>query len=399
MSLTDAQIRSFKPSGQKVEHSCGKGLFLVVGTTGQKSFVQRYKVDGQSRRKTLGTYPEMKLSDAALEGALLKKAVKNGLVAVVVEQPKGKTVNEAFALYMKVRWGSGERHDHDKRNRARWAMFENNFEDVLGDRLLASVTKAEIKKLLRDKHNAMVARGTTGRGIINIHAFLTAFFNWCVVNDDLTGLEHSPTDKLAKLAQPGERDRWLDRWECGLVLCAIRSVGGEFAAPLELLMRAGCRKSDIFNLTDSMVITDNDELGPHLLIEDTKNGQDLVVPLVPAMFGLLPKERSGKVWPCSGDSTSNVKERIDAEVERLAGRAIPEWRLHDLRTTIGSHLDTFGTADAVIEKILCHKEPNRAKRTYRRYGFFQEKKAALQQWSDLLDTLVAKVIEPMAVAA
>lgn len=408
MSLTDAKIRAFRPNGQKQEYADDqpKGLWLIVGSTGTKSWVLRFKDNGKSRRQTLGTYPDLGLADARKEAITLKESIKKGAVPVSrvvraeTDRLAGMTVSKAFALYMTRYWGSKSRsEDSDKRQRARWAMFENDFEQQIGDQLLTSLTKPQIKKMLRTKHEAILARGMSGRGIGNVHAHLSAFLNWCVRNDDLTGLETNPMAGLEKLANGGERDRWLDRTECGFVLKAVRNVGGEFAAPLELLMRAGCRKSDIFNLTTVMVVRDNDELGPHLLIPDTKNGQDLVIPLVPQMLALVPEATEGCIWSCSGESTSRVKQRVDDEVTRLMGREIAEWRLHDLRTTVGSHLDTFGTDDRVIEKILCHKEPNKAKRTYRRYGFFHEKKAALQQWNDLLDMLVAKVVEPEAVAA
>ena len=401
MSLTDAQIRSFKPNGQKQEHATGtKGLYLVVGTTGTKSFVLRYKRGGKSARYTLGTYPDLKLGDASNEAGAIKKNIKGGIYPepkrgkVPLAQPaptNAMTVKRAFARYMERHWGSDDPETAGKRNRGRWSMFENNFEEPLGDKMLASLTKAEIKKVLRDKHEAMLEEGYSGRGIGNIHGMFSAFLSWCAKHDDLTGLDSNPMANMPKIDNGGERDRWFDRDECRWFLKALAAVANGFGKPLELLLRSGTRKSDIFDLTRSMVVLDNDDLGPHLLIPRTKNEEPHVVPLVPSMLKLLPDLKGmapdQTIWLCSGESTSNVKERIEKEMERLAKRALKDWRFHDLRTTVGTHLDSFGVDDRVIEKILCHKEPNRAKRTYRRYAFYNEKKAALQQWNDLLDTL------------
>lgn len=405
MPLTDAACRAAKSGHKVIEIADGRGLFLTVSQTGHKAWVLRYKEGKQSRRITLGTFaprsPEhLGVAAARAKAAQHKADRKPGLILVPAPaEPKtasklpGLTVNQGFARYMRERWGSGTREVDDKRNRARWSWFERHFEPLIGEKLLADLTKDEVKALLRDRHRAMKDAGNTGRGIGNLQADFSAFLGWCAENDDVTGLKANPINRMKKIDSAIERDRWFDRDECGWFLVANCEVGSGYAQPFELLLRAGCRLSDIFNLTPSMIVLNNDDQGPHLLIPETKNEQDQVIPLTKQMLELLPKLKGlphdRVIWPVT-HSTSKVKARIEERMNELAGRTLANWRLHDFRTTVGSHLDTFGVDDRVIERILGHKEPNIAKRTYRRYAFYAERKEALQKWNDLLDQLHAK---------
>src|SRR5215469_1733535 len=62
--LTDTTIRGELASGK---YGDGDGLWLLVGPTGAKSWVFRYKIDGRERSMGLGPYPALSLSKARTE--------------------------------------------------------------------------------------------------------------------------------------------------------------------------------------------------------------------------------------------------------------------------------------------------------------------------------------------
>src|SRR5215475_2266138 len=73
--LTDAAVRKAKPNpGKRIEVHDGRGLYLVIQSSGAKSWAYRYRVAGKSRKLTLGTFPTIDLAKARslCSAALLK---------------------------------------------------------------------------------------------------------------------------------------------------------------------------------------------------------------------------------------------------------------------------------------------------------------------------------------
>ncbi|MEM9198738.1 MAG: Arm DNA-binding domain-containing protein, partial [Pseudomonadota bacterium] len=54
MSLTDAQIKSFKPQGKRLRHSDGCGLFLDAMPSGKQVFRLAYRNAGKQRTACIG---------------------------------------------------------------------------------------------------------------------------------------------------------------------------------------------------------------------------------------------------------------------------------------------------------------------------------------------------------
>jgi len=69
--------------------------------------------------------------------------------------------------------------------------------------------------------------------------------------------------------------------------------------------------------------------------------------------------------------------------------------VHDFRRTARTHLAALGVTPYVAERCLNHAVKG-VEGIYNRHDFFDERKAALQQWADLLDVCErggAEVIE------
>src|SRR5262245_41276258 len=63
--LTDAAVRKAKPNPNKrVEIHDGRGLYLVIQSSGTKSWAFRYRIGGKSRKLTLGPYPAIDITKA-----------------------------------------------------------------------------------------------------------------------------------------------------------------------------------------------------------------------------------------------------------------------------------------------------------------------------------------------
>jgi integrase len=92
--------------------------------------------------------------------------------------------------------------------------------------------------------------------------------------------------------------------------------------------------------------------------------------------------------PVSGFSVA--KRQLDAAIAKIAGHAIPEFRLHDLRRTFASGLAALGVQLPVTEKVLNHVSGSFGGivGVYQKHEFTAEKAEALQRWASHVAGLV-----------
>ena len=91
MKLRDSKLRSLKPRAKPYRVSDGRGLTLVVGVAGGKSWVYRYRVNGRERVMTLGQYPYLTLEKARRAHFEARSAVLEG------RDPAAERAEEAAA--------------------------------------------------------------------------------------------------------------------------------------------------------------------------------------------------------------------------------------------------------------------------------------------------------------
>ena len=65
-------------------------------------------------------------------------------------------------------------------------------------------------------------------------------------------------------------------------------------------------------------------------------------------------------------------------------QSIPDFTVHDFRRTARTHLSALGVSPYVAERCLNHAVKG-VEGIYNRHDFFEERKAALQAWADVLD--------------
>jgi integrase len=65
-------------------------------------------------------------------------------------------------------------------------------------------------------------------------------------------------------------------------------------------------------------------------------------------------------------------------------QGLPHFTLHDLRRTARTHLAALGIRREVAERCLGHKLRG-VEGTYDRYDYFEERRSALGQWTQVLE--------------
>ena len=106
--ITDRELRAWLAAGA-VDRGVGEGLTFVAGATaaqaGKASWILRYRLDGRSKEKVLGRYPELSLRDARervrqdraqIERGIDVAAAKQAEKALILEVPTVQRLGEAW---------------------------------------------------------------------------------------------------------------------------------------------------------------------------------------------------------------------------------------------------------------------------------------------------------------
>lgn len=73
MFLTDAKIRTLKPSDKPFKVSDSHGLYLLVKPGGSRHWYLKYRISGKESRIALGAYQAISLSDARQQREGIRK--------------------------------------------------------------------------------------------------------------------------------------------------------------------------------------------------------------------------------------------------------------------------------------------------------------------------------------
>lgn len=374
-ALTDRTIATLKPGKKRYEirdfHCPGFGLRVTA--EGRKSFFVAYRYGTKQRRKTIGVYPRVKLTEARKEAIEVLRLVDAGSDPSYVTQAQTMTVSEAVESF--VRQYAKPRNRNWKETER---VLEREFVSRYRDKDICEVDLADVLRIL---DNAM-ERGVTIQAN-RIHAMIRKMFNWCVERGIV---EKSPIVGLSPPSNEVSRDRILDDGEISRLLVACETEAYPFGPYVLMLLSTAQRRSEVANMRWSQI--DVEEQTWTIPSGLSKNGKPHEVPLNSIALSALKStptfancdlvfSTTGKT-PISG--MSKMLKRIQAESNTS------DWRLHDLRRTAASRMAKARVAPHVIEKVLNHVSGTTSGviAVYNRYGYGDEKRHALNLWDKVL---------------
>lgn len=365
LRLTDMAVKKLPlpESGQLCywdETTPGFGLRC---STSSKSFVVLF---GEKRRwKTLGRYPAMSLADARREAKLFLSEASFG---------KHQEVRVSYGV-------ARERFIADCERRLRPITVREycrhlNFFGFKKD--LAQLERADVYRKLDELTDTPTNQN---------YAFtaLKVFFNWCVRNQYLS---HNPIAADKKPARLKSRERILDDDELKALYGYVRENRSLFHDMVALLILTGQRRTEIGHLRWDEIDGGNMVFAG----ERTKNHRSHTIPLPPTAMHVLETRESNGHYVFSGKDPTKpfngirrVKEALDKAVD------IEHFTLHDLRRTLSSNMARLGVPIHVTEKILNHQSGSFAgvAGIYNRHSYLPEMKAALEQYDNWLEDLIA----------
>jgi integrase len=229
-----------------------------------------------------------------------------------------------------------------------------------------------------------------------VRSSLSAFFSWCVTEGLL---DTNSVQGTAKLDEGGSRERTLTPEELRELWRGLEDEpNAQFADIVRLLILTGQRREEVGGLRWSEI-----ERGLIVLAPDrTKNSRQHEVPLSRQAKAILERQpkRKGRdfvfgIGELGFSGWSDCKARLDQAL--LAARrktnrkakAMPDWRLHDLRRTAATGMAELGVQPHIIETVLNHVSGHKAvvAGIYNRARYEGEMREALQRWADYVEQI------------
>ena len=350
-----------------------RGLYLVVQPTGSKSWAVRYRHGGRSHKHTVGPYPAFDLKQARDAAAKVLRAVAEGRHP---EQRQSGSVEDAVAQFL-------ERHGKNYRPKPR-----SEVERLLRLHVVGNWGRRKLEEITRADVRAMIARIEAPVAANRVHSIVRKLFNWAVENDLIV---NSPVAGLKAPHAETSRDRVLTDDELRRVWQAAEGLGLLNGAVVRLLVLTGQRRNEVAHMQWGEL--DLEKRLWTLPRERVKNDRRHEVPLssqAVTIIRALPRISDRFVFSTNAESPVNDFGKNKGRLDALSG--VSDWVLHDLRRTVASGMARLGISLSVIEKVLNHVSGSFAGivGVYQRHEFADEKRAALERWSEHVERLVCQ---------
>lgn len=397
--LTEVTVRKAKPGARPIRMSDGGGMFLALQPSGGKWWRLKYRFGGKEKLLSLGTYPEVSLSEARERRAAARKLLVHGVDPSAARRSlkgsRGDVVAESFEAVARE-FHKLKADEWSEAHAARWLeRFEKDVFPWLGSLALPVITAPMLLQTLR----RIEARGVR-ETVHSIHQAAGQVFRYGVATGrcernpaaDLRGaLEPVLTRHVSAITEPNE---------AGALMRAIADYQGHpvTRAALQLSALTFQRPGNI----RAMKWADLDLQNAVWTIPaaDMKrarygkeNGRPHVVPLAPQACAVLRdlKPVTGHrqlVFPslqaggrCMSENTVNVAlRRLGFDKETMTA--------HGFRAMARTLLvERLNANPDVIEAQLAHGKSGPLGAAYDRAEFMEHRRAMMFGWADYLDRL------------
>jgi integrase len=358
------------------------GLILRVGAR-RRTWQFRYRAGGANHRDRLGYFPLLGLADARTKAGELVKRLDAGAPPsapppVHPRSPDALTLGALIDRYEALRTREGTR---TKTLPIAMRTLRHGLKSYLG------IPAAEFSKAdLRAARDAIADRDALIQAN-RLLSYLGPVLKWAA-QEDL--VPHNFVPDIRKSPER-KRDRVLSDREIAAIWKACdRLESGPSAKAFGRLVRfllvTAQRRDEAASLKHGDILdgawkqTGNKSDRPHSL-------------KLPSLALSLVGKGKAQEFVFAGVSGkisgfSKFKRELDQEAK------VSGWRLHDLRRTAATRMQTLGVRNEVVEAVLNHALPGVAG-IYLRAELEEQKAAALKTWADAL----ARIVRPVRLVA
>jgi integrase len=398
MNFTTTWVDRLKPSNKRQEYTeDGRpGFMLYVNPGGRKTFVYRYQIGGNSRRKmVLGTYPSMTLAEAheahskALKFYLAGHDPARFASAAASAISNAPTVADIIKEWIEL---------YARKERKRPEQAEgllNNLDNV--PRRFLDLKAPEVTKRLTIDWvlDPIVKRGAPS--VANdVASLLKQIWAFSESRDRLT------VNVLSGLSKPGGKEKASTRWLTDPEIKVFwnkldeATMSHPVRYAIRLLFATAQRRIEIATMQWKHIdFRDNVWTQPP---DVAKNGVPHAVPLSPLALKMLEflkgmSRGSDYVLPSSSTKKGLAYPLTERALTRALDRSILTFGIepfspHDLRRTARTNMGRLGIPPHVSELVLNHKKKGMVE-VYDMWQYLDEKREALNKWASHIETVTA----------
>ncbi len=406
---TDTTIRALKPQTAAYDVPDGDvpGLAIRVSPEGKKTFRLRFRIDGVQRAMTVGFYSLLSLKEArTLAKDALARAARGEDPTAPKRQARAKrraggtnefVFTKVVARYGEV-WCNRNMKPRSAEEAIRCLTVEWGRNAGFARRDVREITSEDIVVHL----DRIVARGHHDANALSA---LRGLYKWLVGRKMVSV---TPTADLRHNSKAKPRGRFLSDEEIVKVWKAADRIGFPYGHVVKLLMLTGTRREQVAGITWAEIDEAKHQwIIPHERTKKRRNSESNphLVPLSSFVLRII------KSVPWLDDDFVFPAERADTksghvadwaakkdELVKLSG--VSDFRHHDLRRTMTTGLGALRLpsgkkVERHIKQMLIHHSAGNDDTMGKHYDLYEyedEKREALQLWSDHVERLTTPLL-------
>ncbi|MDG9757908.1 tyrosine-type recombinase/integrase [Pseudomonas sediminis] len=415
MALSNFAVRRAKTTGKNYTLPDVLGLSLSVTAAGGKSWHFRYYWLKQSKRMSLGTYPEVTLLEARALRDEARALVAKGINPRAHRKQKRATVqfaseNTFETVYKKwfahraLSLKKGRQTTHSILPR----IFDKDVLPFLGKRSIYEIKRSDLLGVIAkiEKRKALSVAE-------KVRTWLNQLFRYALVI--VPGLEQNPASDLDVVAvplPPVNHNPFLRMEDLPKLLQRVRKYPGRQRTQLglRLLLLSGVRTGELrlatpdqFDLDQGLWIIPPETVKQLQMDMRRKRQrpQDIppyIVPLsiqaIEIVRHMLKQFKPAQRYLFRHDT--DLKKRMSENTLNGALKRMGYSDLltgHGIRATMSTALNEFGYPKTWVDAQLSHVDPNKVSSTYNHAEYVEQRRRMMQDWADRLDLFEQGQIE------
>ncbi|MEN3261377.1 integrase arm-type DNA-binding domain-containing protein [Sodalis endosymbiont of Spalangia cameroni] len=402
--MTDLQIKTWIKSDERFEgRADGGGLYIRYRANDKKpSWRFRYRISGKGRVVYIGSYPTVSLSKAreiarelsarvalGFDVAGEKQERKSAFLEKLAEKENEKTVTDVVNMfYTKIIM------PRQKRYTLILAYMNKHVIPNIGTLKIKNVTPVHIDEMIKS-----IAASGSPASANKVLSLIKRMFNYAIRN---RYIESNPAIAFSSADAGGQeksRKRWLSTDELCLLFKTMRYSQGfnrQNELAIKLLLALCCRKMELCAAKWSEFDFENTIWS--LPENRSKTSESIDIPLSSIVIKWLHEL---KVFSCNSPWILPARLMSDSKNPHIAENTlnlalskiradmppdVPPFTVHDFRRTARTHLAALGIDPIVAERCLNHTIKG-IEGIYNRHQYLNERRIALDKWSELLVSL------------
>ncbi|HCN8572491.1 TPA: tyrosine-type recombinase/integrase [Escherichia coli] len=401
MSLTDAKIRTLKPSDKPFKVSDSHSLYLRVKPGGSRHWYLKYRISGKESRIALGAYPAISLSDARQQREGIRKMLALNINPVQQRAAvRGSRTPEKVFKNVALAWHKSNRKWSQNTADRLLASLNNHIFPVIGNLPVSE---------LKPRHFIDLQKGIEEKGLLEVASRTRQHLSNIIrhaVHQEL--IDTNPAANLGGVTTPPVRRHYpalpLERLPELLERIGAYHQGRELTRHAVLLMLhvfirsselrfARWSEIDFTNRVWTIPATREPIIGVHYSGRGAKMRMPHIVPLSEQSIAILKqiKDITGNnelIFPGDDNPFKPMCENTVNKALRVMGYDTKKDICgHGFRAMACSALMESGLwAKDAVERQMSHQERNTVRMAYiHKAEHLEARKAMMQWWSDYLE--------------